>query len=181
MDKIDSEYDFETSLQRGIERRQAELHDVAELVAKTAHRFSMLGNILRVTTITLGAIIAAKGVADNIFGGANQFNLVAFSLFGVCIAVAGGIEAAFKYEKRGAELTILAASCQSTVREIDSEWRKSIGSIYDSDLREEGRKLISLADERLSKVQETAAQLGVNIALKMYELQGAEYREQVSA
>ena len=115
--------DYQATLQSGIASRQSELHDVAELIAKTAYDFSRYGNYLRIVTITLGAITAAKGVADKLFGVDNELNIVAFSLLGSCIAVAAGIEAAFKFEKRGAELTVLAASCQATVREIDSEWR----------------------------------------------------------
>ena len=169
------------SLQRGIERRQQELHDVAEIIAKEAHKLSNIANWTKSLTVFLGAIAATKGVADSILGADSVINLVVFSLLGVVIAANAGIEAAFKFDKRGTELTLLAAMCQSTVREVDTLWRKEIGSRYDSDLRKAASELISLADQRLNKVQEDAAKLGINITLQVYELQGADYRQAVSA
>ncbi len=169
------------SLQSGIERRQQELHDVAEIIAKEAKKLSSIANWTKSITVLLGAIAATKGVADNILGAESLINLILFSLLGVVVAVNAGIEASFKFEKRGAELTLLAAICQSTVREVDSLWRKEIGSRYDSDLRSAAADIITLADQRLNKVQEDAAKLGINITLQVYELQGVGYRNRVSA
>ena len=169
------------SLQKGIERRQQELHNVAEIIAKEAHKLSRVANWNKSITILLGAIAATKGVADIILGAENVVNLIVFSLLGVTIAVSAGVEAAFKFDKRGTELVILAAMCQSTVREVDTLWRKEIGSVRDTNLREAATSLITLADQRLNKVQEDAAKLGVNITLQVYELQGADYRRHVAA
>ncbi len=169
------------SLQEGIVGRQQELHDHAEMIARAGRRLTVLANSLKVLTISLGAIAAAKGTADTLIGATSAFNALAFSLIGIVISISAGIEAAFKFEKRGAELTVLAASCQSTVRLVDTQWRKEIGSVYDSDLREAARKLITLADEKLSRAQEDAARLGVNITLNVYKLAGADYRRAVAA
>jgi hypothetical protein len=183
--------DLLSSLQRGIERRQQELHDVAEIIARNAHSLSRLANFTKSATVLLGAIAATKGVADTLFGAESAINLVVFSLIGVVIAANAGIEAAFKFDRRGTELTLLAATCQSTVRDVDTEWRTNIGSVYDrrtnigsvydSDLRSAAADLITKADQQLTKVQEDAAKLGVNITLQVYELQGATYRENVAA
>ena len=166
MDDTQESPDLLSSLQKGIERRQQELHNVAEIIAKNANSLSRIANLTKSATVLLGGIAATKGVADTLFGADSTLNLVVFSLIGVVIAANAGIEAAFKFDRRGTELTLLAATCQSTVREVDTEWRKSIGSVYDSDLRQAAGDLITKADQQLTKVQEDAAKLGVNITLR---------------
>lgn len=170
-----------TSLQQGIERRQSELHHNAATIALAGGRLTRISNILKILTILLGAIAAAKGTADNLLGVSSAFNAILFSLIGIVISVSAGIEAAFKLDKRGAELVVLASNAQSIVRLIDTEWRKEIGSADDSDLRGAARKLITLADEKLAKMQEDAARLGINITLNVYELAGHKYRRMVAA
>jgi hypothetical protein len=167
------------SLQRGIERRQKELHDVAERIARHGFRLSRLSSGLRLATITLGAIAAAKGTFDAAFGSPGTTML--FSFLGIAISIAAGIEAAFNLQKRGAELTLLASTCQSLARRLDSDWRSKIGSVFDQDVRAALRELIAAADDKLDATQKDAARLGVNITLEVYELDGEGYRERYAA
>ena len=96
------------------------------------------------------------------------------------IATVSGLDAAFKLESRAAALRALAASCQSTIWQIDSEWRKSIGSLSSSDFQSEearvqaARLLLDRQDQVLADVQSKAAALGEDITFRVRELYGPE-------
>ena len=170
-----------SSLQKGIERRQQELHTVAEFIARKAARLTKTANLVKIATITLGAVTAAKGTVDTIIGTADHWSLAIFSVIGVAIAVCAGVEAAFKFDKRGAELTVLASSCQADARKVDTAWRTEIGSKHGTDQSDAERRLIATADTMLAKAQEAAAKIGANYTAEVYELAGDDYRAQVSA
>ena len=96
------------TLQNGITRRQQELHNVAETIARKAHSYTWKSQALKLVTA--------------------------------------------------------ASTCQSTIRQLNSEWRKKIGSANQDDEREfraAASELISIADQKLGQVQEDAAKLGV--------------------
>ena len=86
------------------------------------------------------------------------------------VATVAGLEAAFKFESKSAELKVLAATCQSTVRQVDSQWQKEIGTAYLDEQIEAARKLLDLQDTKLAEIQEKTARLGVNITLEIREL-----------
>jgi hypothetical protein len=111
-------------LQRGINDRQKELHHAADILASSAQRQRRLSTISKVVIIILGAIAATSGAATQIAGEKSVLVTVFYTVIGLLIAAIGGIEAAFKFGDRGAELTSLASVCQSTLREIDSRWKK---------------------------------------------------------
>src|SRR5260370_6407676 len=134
------------SLQNGIVDRQNELRRLVEIVGKHAYRLQRTSNSIKVATIVLSAVSTAKGVADKIYGSDDPRTLVIFTLIGIVTTVALGFEASFKLEKRAAELNLLSATTQATVIHVDSEWRKTIGSHSDSDLRQSGRHLLTLQD-----------------------------------
>ena len=86
------------------------------------------------------------------------------------VATLAGLEVAFKFESRSAELKVLAATCQSTIRQVDSQWQKEIGTAYLDEQTEAARKLLDLQDAKLAEIQEKTARLGVNITLEIREL-----------
>jgi hypothetical protein len=67
---------------------------------------------------------------------------------------------------------MLAATCQSAVREIDSRWQKEVGAAPPDPALSAIRGLLDAQDQKLTEVQEKAARLGVNIALEVRELAG---------
>jgi len=111
-------------LQHGINDRQKELHHAADIIASSAQRQRRASAISKVVIIILGAIAATSGAATQIAGEKSVPVTIIYTAVGLLIATVGGIEAAFKFGDRGAELTTLAATCQSTLREIDSRWKK---------------------------------------------------------
>jgi hypothetical protein len=153
------------SLHQGIDDRTNELSNVAEAIARFAGRLTLTANTIKVVTILLGAITAAKGTFDTVHGVTDHVGLVVFSTIGIVISVSTGIEAAFKFDKRGAELMVLAASCTSQAGAVNTEWLANIKSHHGTDQRDAARKLIKVADDQLAKVHDAAARLGFNVAI----------------
>lgn len=159
------------SLQNGISDRQKELNNLVSILGYKAYRMQNTSNLLRICTILLSAITTARGVADKILGIDSAASLLAFTAVGIVTTAAIGIETAFKFEKRAADLNMLSASCQATVIAVDSEWRKNIGSIADSDLRKAARELLTLQDTKLAEIHQKGAAAGMNITLAVRELE----------
>ena len=97
--------------------------------------------------------------------------LLSFTVIGVVTTALLGIEAAFKFERRSADIGLLSASCQATIITVDSEWRKTIGSVDDSDLREAARNILTMQDATLAEIHQKAAGLGLNITIAVRELE----------
>jgi hypothetical protein len=155
-------------LQSGINERQSELQRVADVLAREAHRFRRRGGVNRVILIALGAMTATQAGLEQLELIPKTYLSLVFLITGVVIAVIAGIEAAFKFESKGAELTALAASCHSMVRQTDSAWYRQVGIESDSEKQVTGAlQVIELQQAKLDEVQEKAATLGVNIALEV--------------
>ncbi len=157
-------------LQDGIAQRQRELHNIATILAQTAKGKSNLAAIGRVITIVFGALAATNGAATTLFGEKNVAAIVVYTLIGLTIAAIGGLEAAFKYESKSAELKLLAALCQSTIWQIDSDWQKTVGTAKGQAKVSAARQLLDKQDKSLNDIQTKAAQMGVNITLEVREL-----------
>ena len=155
------------SLQNGIIDRQKELRSLVEIVGGHAYRLQRASNLIKVSTIVLSAISTAKGAADVIYGSNSHSTLIAFTLVAMLTTVTLGFEAAFKLEKRAAELNLLSATAKATVIHVDSDWRKNIGSISDSDLRQAARNLLTLQDGKLEEIHQKAASNGLNVTLQV--------------
>ena len=166
-------------LKRGIYERQTELHNLAKILSESAGHLGRLGAIGRVAIIVLGAIVATQGVAEKIAGEGSIVVLTIYTICGVLIAAISGLEAAFKTESRSAELTLLAASCQSTIWHTDTEWQKSIGSGLADNPSAAAQNLLEMQDEVLTEIHKKAAQLGINVTQEVRELWGGEPRAAV--
>jgi hypothetical protein len=166
------------SIQNGIQERQEELHRLADILARVASKKGRQAAVARVATIVLGAFVATNAVATKLWGNENSLVVVVYALAGLVIAAASGMEAAFKVEARAAGLRALAAKCQGTIWQIDSEWRKSVGApdtdSYEAGRLKSARALLDRQDQVLGDVQVKAADLGENITLEVRSLYGPE-------
>lgn len=99
-------------LQSGINDRQQELQGVTDILARSARQLSRRGMASKVILVLLGALVATRETATQIFGASNNGAAVTYALLGTAVAVVAGLDAAFKWDTRGAELTALAARCQ---------------------------------------------------------------------
>ena len=157
-------------LQGSINDRQRELHGVTAILANVAARRARWATASKVVVIALGAFAATKGAADQLLGATSHIAMVTYTLVGLVIATVAGLEAAFKNEVTAAELRILAAAGQSTVRQVDSRWQRDIGGVAGQERVEAALKLIELQDAKLAELQEKTAKLGVNITLEVRQL-----------
>ncbi len=161
--------DIET-LQSGINDRQQELHGVTDILAKSARQLSRRGMVSKVILVLLGALVATRETATQIFGSSNNGAAVTYALLGTAVAVVAGLDAAFKWDTRGAELTALAARCQAAIRSVDSRWHRQVGSATGDEQAAGALDLLEIQDERLAEAQERAAALGVNLTVEVRQL-----------
>ncbi len=77
----------------------------------------------KVFLIVLGALSATNG-GNQLMDSHSRQGTVTFALLGAAIAIAAGLDAAFKPEKVGGELAGLAAECVSTRGLIELTWDK---------------------------------------------------------
>lgn len=154
-------------LQEGVSTRQQELEHTAGLLASAAHQYQRLAATIRLLLIICGALATTQAAWEQAITGYKEHGFVIFTLLGVCITILAGIEAAFKFETKGAELNLLAASCHSMVRRSDASWYKLVGVASSEEDKVSGAlALIELQDNKLSEIQEKAANAGVNITKK---------------
>jgi hypothetical protein len=166
------------SLQNGINERQNDLRDLVNILGKKSFDMQRLSSWMKVVTIVLSSVVTAKGVSDKIFGGDAASALISFTALGVINTALLGIEAAFKFEKRSADINIMSASCQATMIAVDSQWRKEIGSISDSDLRNAARDILTMQDNSLTEVHQKAASLGIHLTIAKRELEQPDHPPQ---
>ena len=161
-------------LQGSINARQQELHNVTDILASAAERFGRGAVVAKGIVIVLGALVATRQAVDQVSGPGNSAVALTYALLGVAIAAAGGLEAAFRLERRSAELGALAATSQSTLREVDTQWETEIGIKPLGEQVTAAQRLLKRQDERLEQVQSKAAALGVNITLAVRQLDAEE-------
>ncbi len=159
----------------GIEDRQDELHSIAELLGKAGSRYGRSSAFSRAITITLGAFVATNAVAMKLWGDGNATIIIIYTLTGLVIAAVSGLEAAFKVESRAAALRTLAAYCHTTIWQIDTEARKTVGFDYERKYSSEeetniitaAEALLDRQDQVIGEVQSKAAELGVDIIFEV--------------
>lgn len=158
-------------LQEGITARQNELQRVADILARSAQKFGRYAALNRGLLIFFGACATTQGAWEKAFESYKPYEFIVFTLLGVAITTLAGIEAAFKFEAKGAELNLLAASCHSTVRKTDATWLKQVAIAPTLEEKIAGSLiLIELQDTKLSEIQEKAATSGVNLTLEIRNL-----------
>lgn len=169
-----------TRLQKSIEERQAELQLVTNILAYAARKSAFRATLSKVLVIFLGAFTATRGVMDQLVGGTDDKRvLLVYTAAGLLTVVIAGLETAFKTESKSAELKQLAATCQATLRLVDTQWRKEVGPAYDEERTDDERikavnTLLDLQDAKLGEIQQQAARLGLNIVYDVYILRNEE-------
>ncbi len=157
-------------IQRGVNRRQEELNRFGQLLAKRARLNTWTASAAKVVLVIVGALTATKASADLILGAGNVAGVVAYTVLGVITAGIAGITAAFDFDQRSSQLTQLAAEAWTTLREVDSEWRRSVALSTTGHRSDPATKIIELQDKKLADLQGRAARLGINVALDVPEL-----------
>ncbi len=98
-----------------------ELDAVGNILAKTAQKLTFRSSWVKALVIILGALVATREVANQLIGASSSVNIVIYTIIGLLITAAAGLEAAFKWENRSAELRTLAATCRIAKRQSASQ------------------------------------------------------------
>jgi hypothetical protein len=159
-------------LKADIDERQEALNAVQVVLDSKANLYSDLAKWFRIAVIFLGALVATREVADKLFPvssypSGSKVVLVLYTIFGLAIAVIGGITAAFRYETKSAELRVLAVKCNSHALDIDGKLPKKGDTSPPDQQIAAARELITLQNTCLSELQGKAAELGLDIVRKV--------------
>ncbi len=141
-----------------------DLNDTEAALAGDAEWNSLFSAFGKVLLIFLGAFVATKEVASQLFGANNTANIVIFTLAGLVIAVIAGLDAAFKWEKASADLKGLAAACRVSILNGRSELQKALGLPTDEEKRDALEKLLDSLNKNLNDIYSKSATLGINVA-----------------
>lgn len=144
-----------------VDQRIEDLRSTGVNLAKIAKRLSVRAMTVKTLLIFLGALVATREIATQLFGVTNNAVMVSYTLMGVLIATLAGLEAAFKWENRSIELKNLAADCRNRRRKLES-------TIYKTDGTLDRENLLDTLDNESAGVQEKAASLGVNVVLELH-------------
>jgi hypothetical protein len=156
-------------LQKGIDRRQAELQRIAGSLSVHARRLTLRASAAKVLLVTLGAFSASKAVADQLFGANSGGSLVVYSLAGILTATIAGLEAAFRWDRRSVDLGVLAALCVAHMREADTMYRSSVFAASPGyEKTEAAAKVLNRQDALLTEVEAASTKAGVNITFELY-------------
>jgi hypothetical protein len=149
-------------LQDMVEIRREELQDIGTLLAKAAHKRSTFTSLVKALVIFLGAIVAARQVAEQLMGGSNTIIIVGFSLVGLLIAVLTGLEAAFRWENTSAELRNLVAICRTAARKASSDLVETLATASAEEKPVKVRDILQRLDNTIADIQTKSAKLGVD-------------------
>lgn len=141
---------------------------IAEIaLAADAERNSLLSASEKVVLIFLGAFVATKEVASQLFGASNVASMVIYTLAGVLVSVIAGLDAAFKWAQSSADLKSLAASCQISRIDAQSALQKALAIKGDDDRQAALEKLVDTLTKSLEDIYGKATALGINIVLEI--------------
>lgn len=152
-------------LQKAIERRQTEIRTLGAHLGGRAKLNHWVASTSKVVLVLLGALAATKATVDELLGPTASSSRLIYAGIGVAVAAIAGITAAFGFDQRAAQLTQLATETWSTLRTVDTEWRRNVATSDAGDRSKAALTLLDLQDANLSDIQARAARLGVNIAL----------------
>jgi len=144
-----------------------ELDVVGNILAKTAQKLTLRASWVKVLVIVLGASVATREVANQLVGASSALNIVIYTIIGLLIAALTGLEAAFKWENKSAELRMSAATCRVTRRQSTSQLTEVFTIETDQGKLVAVKKLLDSLDVKLGEIQERIATLGVNIVLEI--------------
>jgi hypothetical protein len=130
-----------------------------------ARRATRLASIAKASLVVLGALTATKAVFDDLAGPESAGVIIIYALFGVLIAAIAGLLAAFKWDERAAQLTVLASQVTSSLREIETEWETKVlrRSPEDPSRGDAIRRALARQDATLRDFELKAAELDVMV------------------
>jgi hypothetical protein len=129
-----------------------------------SERASFLSSAAKVLLIVLGALTATKAVADDLVGVESAGVVLTYAIIGVATATAAGLLAAFKWEEKAAQFTVLTTRATSWHREMRLAYNRAVAdSSGEAKLIAALQKVVANANAELEGLELEAAKLGVRV------------------
>jgi uncharacterized membrane protein YeaQ/YmgE (transglycosylase-associated protein family) len=144
-----------------------------DILAKEINKRSRKGIYTKVILIILGALVATKGIVDQLMVNyesnktLNHIVLIIFTLIGLVISIVAGFEVAFKYAENAAGLRILSARVQTSIRRGRSVSKIGFHDYNFQAAMEAIKKLILELDDQLKEIYDSAASFGLDLASRV--------------
>jgi hypothetical protein len=155
--------DPERALDEYYDSRYNEYWRIGALVASDAASSRWWAIWLRIVAISLSAVTAAKGAFDTLAGVDNSCVLLTFTAIGIITTIVLGIETAFKFEKRSAELGALGSKIATAHRKLETNWLALAANKDDTARFEQKRDLLQRDDEAISELYAESPAAGFNL------------------
>ena len=107
------------------QRQRVILHAGTVLSGKSRY-YGILSAVIKLIGIGLGALLASPLVSKELWPQNSDTILLVTGVCGVIVAIATGLEAAFKFEGKSAALRALAAQCQGAAFTLDREFQSFV-------------------------------------------------------
>jgi hypothetical protein len=167
------------SLESLLTNREDDYENCSEILAQEVEKNSKKGGNSKIILIVLGALVAIKGVIDQLMveyknATVEHGVLIIFTLIGVIISIIAGLDSTFKYAEIAGGLRILSAQAQSNIlmsqtnRAISyhlDDYQEAISALKDA-INEQVKQLKSLYDQ--------AAFFGLDLAAKANQLRKSQ-------
>jgi hypothetical protein len=161
---MDEDNNFQVTLDYIRARRDA-LTNLDHAFTYAAQRMGRYSSIVTVLVIILGASVSTKAVADQVFGVVNSFDFVIYAVLGAFITILTGLESAFKWSSKSAELRGLATECRKSRYAIDTDLRRLLENVSENRQAQLNTAIAVLenANSELYRLENEGAKLGVDI------------------
>ena len=154
--------------QKIIEARIDKIRVVEQFLCVTAGKFRKHATAGKLCIVVLGALVATRVVADNLFPPATGPGSIAeievpYTVLAVILAIIAGLQTAFKPGEIASELTFYPVRCDVVIREVEQEWYRRVARTIDSMERLENTDpLLIKLDALIDDVSARMAQLGLS-------------------
>ena len=130
-----------------------------------AQRKGRYSSIVTVLVIILGACVSTKAIADQVFGQVNALNFVIYAVLGALVTILTGLESAFKWSNKSAELRSIATECRKSRYAIDTDLRRLLENAPENRQAQLNTAIAVLenANGELYRIENEGAKLGVDI------------------
>lgn len=152
-----------------ISQRAIELRETERILIRAAKQVTKLATTVQILVIILGAIVAAKAGIDHLINPSSPLSVGLYTFIGILIAALTGLESAFKWQKRAAELRALTSKCRTAYRDVDYQIKTILQNGTTEKRLNTSINYLHSLDRTLDEIQEGAANLGINLEIHLHE------------
>lgn len=149
--------------------RQQECSEIAQVLEKKGHEFSIKGKRYKNAVIVLGVVIATKAALELAMLGikappiAMNILSILFLLTGVAVSMIATLDVSNRYGEKAGELRALATLCKSCDKRFMSDYKKYVDPRNPEITLARLESLIDLQNESLDNIRQRSDNLGVDL------------------